>query len=170
MQGTRGTGHLGGETEFRRGADGISSRSKFLDLPQMGLERQTFAVRIAFLAATAILILAGASMNVSGRQGGAAFLAVIAGLFAIAAGALNETWKFSAPAGLAAVIATLGAASWDFTDTQLPLEVGGLLLLAIGGFVGRNAYHKFTPPPPPPPDANEGQGGPPGGEDPVVVA
>ncbi|OLD48597.1 MAG: hypothetical protein AUI42_11695 [Actinobacteria bacterium 13_1_40CM_2_65_8] len=110
----------------------------------MGLERQTFAVRIAFLAATAILILAGASMNVSGRQGGAAFLAVIAGLFAIAAGALNETWKFSAPAGLAAVIATLGAASWDFTDTQLPLEVGGLLLLAIGGFVGRIAYNNFT--------------------------
>src|SRR2546425_8360330 len=147
MQGTRGTGHLGGETEFRRGADGISSGRKFLDLPQMGLERQTFAVRIAFLAATAILILAGASMNVSGRQGGAAVLAVIAGLFAIAAGALNETWKFSAPAGLAAVIATLGAASWDFTGTQLPFEGGGLRLLALGGFFAARTSHK-TPPVP----------------------
>src|SRR5256885_11973164 len=34
--------------------------------------------------------------------------------------------------------------SWDFTDTQLPLEVAGLLLLAIGGFVGRIAYNNFT--------------------------
>src|SRR3989442_5166195 len=98
MQGTRGTGHLGGETEFRRGADGISSGSKFLDLPQMGLERQTFAVRIAFLAATAILILAGASMNVSGRPGGAAVLAVVAGPFPVAAGGLNEQWEFFPPA------------------------------------------------------------------------
>src|SRR2546427_6065877 len=156
MQGTRGTGHLGGETEFRRGADGISSGTKFLDLRQMGLERQTFAVRIAFLAATAILILAGASMNVSGRQGGAAFLAVIAGLFAIAAGALNETWKFSAPAGLAAGIATLGATSWDFTDTQLPFEVGGLLLLAIGGFVLPQPPQHLPPPPRPPPPRDPG--------------
>src|SRR2546427_11906562 len=98
MQGTRGTGHLGGETEFRRGADGISSGSKFLDLPQMGLERQTFAVRIAFLAATAILILAGASMNVSGRQGGAAVLAGIGGPVAVPGGALEQTGEVSAPA------------------------------------------------------------------------
>ena len=110
----------------------------------MGSERAAFAVRIAFLAATAILILAGASINVSGRQGGAALLAVVAGLFAIAAGALNENWKFSAPAGLAAVIATLGTANWDFRESQLPFEVGGLLLLAIGGFVGRIAYNNFS--------------------------
>src|SRR3989475_11530258 len=98
MQGTRGTGHLGGETEFRRGADGISSRSKFLDLPQMGLERQTFAVRIAFLAATAILILAGASMNVSGRQGGAEFLAGVARPFPLPGRGLKQRQKSLAPA------------------------------------------------------------------------
>src|SRR2546426_8525277 len=120
MQGTRGTGHLGGETEFRRGADGISSGSKFLDLPQMGLERQTFAVRIAFLAATAILILAGASMNVSGRQGGAAFLAVIAGLFAIAAGALNETLEVFPPARAAAGVGNPGGARRGFPRTPVP--------------------------------------------------
>src|SRR2546422_11687232 len=106
MQGTRGTGHLGGETEFRRGADGISSGTKFLDLSQMGLERQTFAVRIAFLAATAILILAGASMNVSGRQGGAAFLAGISGPFASAGGAWHGNREISAPRGRAAVGST----------------------------------------------------------------
>src|SRR2546425_13131042 len=97
MQGTRGTGHLGGETEFRRGADGISSGSKFLDLPQMGLERQTFAVRIAFLAATAILILAGASMNVSGRQGGGAVLAGVARPVAIAGGGMDAELEVSPP-------------------------------------------------------------------------
>src|SRR3989442_12365711 len=106
MQGTRGTGHLGGETEFRRGADGISSGSKFLDLPQMGLERQTFAVRIAFLAATAILILAGASMNVSGRQGRAGFLGGIAGPVVMPAGGVNGTMKFFGPAGAGAGVRT----------------------------------------------------------------
>src|SRR2546428_3351207 len=110
MHGTRGTGHLGGETEFRRGADGISSGSKFLDLPQMGLERQTFAVRIAFLAATAILILAGASMNVSGRQGGAAFVAGNARRFAGAAGVIEENRLVSPPAALRARGATHGRA------------------------------------------------------------
>src|SRR2546428_5105817 len=110
MHGTRGTGHLGGETEFRRGADGISSGSKFLDLPQMGLERQTFAVRIAFLAATAILILAGASMNVSGRQGGGAFLAGIAGPVAIAAGGFKQRMEISPPARAAGGGGTPGAA------------------------------------------------------------
>src|SRR2546426_10621537 len=121
MQGTRGTGHLGGETEFRRGADGISSGSKFLDLPQMGLERQTFAVRIAFLAATAILILAGASMNVSGRQGGAAFLAGVAGLFAIAAGGFDEAWKVSAPARPAGGGANPGGGKRGLPRTPPPL-------------------------------------------------
>src|SRR2546422_4533033 len=113
MQGTRGTGHLGGETEFRRGADGISSRSKFLDLPQMGLERQTFAVRIAFLAATAILILAGASMNVSGRQGGAAFLAGISRLFAIAGGGFKERMEVFPPGRPAAGDRNPGGGSRD---------------------------------------------------------
>ena len=110
----------------------------------MGSERGTFAVRIAFSAAAAVLILAGASLNVSGRQGQAALLAVVAGVFALAAGVFNENLKFSAPAGLAAVVATLAAAQFNFKDPPLPLDVGGLLLLAIGGFVGSIAYNNFT--------------------------
>ncbi len=124
--------------------NGISSGTKFLDLRLMGSERGTLAVRIGLLAATAVLILAGASLNVSGRQGEAAVLAVVGGLFAVAAGALNENWKLSAPAGAAAVLATLDAARFDIRDAQLPFEFGGLLLIAIGGFVGRIAYNNFT--------------------------
>src|SRR6267378_1706733 len=110
----------------------------------MSSERGTFAIRIGFSAAAAVLILAGASLNVSGRSGTAALLAILAGLFALVAGALVETWKLSAPAGAAAVIATLAAAGFDFTDGQLPFQVGGLLLLAIAGFVGRIAYNSFS--------------------------
>src|SRR6266852_4657123 len=99
---------------------------------------------VSAVAATAVLILAGASLNVSGRQGEAAVLAVVGGLFAVAAGALNENWKLSAPAGVAAVLATLDAARFDIRDAQLPFEFGGLLLIAIGGFVGRIAYNNFT--------------------------
>src|SRR2546428_1167502 len=110
----------------------------------MNSERGTYASRIALSAATAALILAGASLNVSGRSGESALLAVLAGLFAVAAGALNENWKRSVPAGLAAVAATLASVRFDYRDSQLPYEVGGLILLAIGGFVGRIAYNNFT--------------------------
>src|SRR5437660_1973667 len=110
----------------------------------MNSERGTYTSRIALSAATAALILAGASLNVSGRTGESALLAVLAGLFAVAAGALNENWKLSVPAGLAVVAATLASVRFDYRDNQLPYEVGGLILLAIGGFVGRIAYNNFT--------------------------
>ena len=97
----------------------------------MSSERGTFAIRIGFSAAAAVLILAGASLNVGGRSGSAALLAMLAGLFALAAGALVETWKLSAPAGAAAVIATLAAAGFDFTDGQLQEEVA-LLEVELG--------------------------------------
>ena len=110
----------------------------------MSSERGTFAIRVGFSAAAAVLILAGASLNVSGRSGTAALLAMLAGAFALAAGALLETWKLSAPAGAAAVVATFAAAGLNFGDAQLPFQVGGLLLLAIAGFVGRIAYNSFS--------------------------
>src|SRR5438132_2507164 len=110
----------------------------------MNSERGTYTSRIALSAATAALILAGASLNVSSRTGESALLAVLAGLFAVAAGALNENWKLSVPAGVAAVAATLATVRFDDRDNQLPYEVGGLILLAIGGFVGRIAYNNFT--------------------------
>src|SRR5216684_3443352 len=106
--------------------------------------RGTFALRVGFSAATAVLILAGASLNVNGRSGQAALLAVVAGLLALGAGAMNVRWKISAPLAAAALIGSLAAARFDLQDGQLPLELGGLLLLGLGGLVGSLAYGSFS--------------------------
>src|SRR5712692_2593449 len=106
--------------------------------------RGTFALRVGFSAATAVLILAGASLNVNGRSGQAALLAVVAGLLALGAGALNVKWKISAALAAAALLASLAAAHFDLFDRQLPLELGGLLLLGVGGLIGSLAYNNFT--------------------------
>ena len=55
-------------------------------------ERARFALRIGLTAATAVLVLVGASLTVTGRSGMAAFLAVVAGLLALGAGILNRNW------------------------------------------------------------------------------
>jgi HD-GYP domain-containing protein (c-di-GMP phosphodiesterase class II)/putative methionine-R-sulfoxide reductase with GAF domain len=106
--------------------------------------RGTFALRVGFSAATAILILAGASLNVHGRSGQAALIAVAAGLLALGAGAMNVRWRISAPLAAAALIGSLVAAQFDLHDSQLPLELGGLLLLGVGGLVGSLSYNNFT--------------------------
>src|SRR5216684_1370523 len=106
--------------------------------------RGTFAVRVGLSAATAVLILAGASLNVSGRTGQAALVAAVAGLLALGAGAINVNWKISAPLGAGALLASIAAAHFDLRDRQLPLELLGLLLLGLGGFVGGIAYRNLT--------------------------
>jgi GAF domain-containing protein len=106
--------------------------------------RGTFALRVGFSAATAVLILAGASLNVHGRSGQAALIAVVAGLLALGAGAVNVRWRISAPLAAAALLASLAAAGFNVRDSQLPLELGGLVLLSAGGFVGSLAYNNFT--------------------------
>ena len=104
----------------------------------MNSERATFASRIALSAATAILILAGATFNANGRVGEPALLAVVAGLLALVAGALNRTWKVAVPLGIAALVLTVIT-----TQFSLP-EIGGLVLLALGGFAASLAYRSFT--------------------------
>src|SRR5260370_29377289 len=106
--------------------------------------RGTCAIRIGFSAATAVLLLAGASLNVSGRTGEAALLAGVGGLLAIAAGAMNVRWKISAPLGVAALLAAIAAARFDFTDKSLPLDIGGLVVLGLGGVAGPRAYTALT--------------------------
>ena len=110
----------------------------------MRSERGAFAVRVGLSAATAVLILAGASLNVTGRTGGAALLAVVAGLLALGAGVMNVDWKLSGPLGAAALVASVAAAHFDLADKQLPFNIAGVLLLAGGGVVGRIAYKSFT--------------------------
>src|SRR3979490_3045132 len=110
----------------------------------MNSERATFAIRMGFSAASAALVLVGASLNVTGRSGAAAFFAVVAGLLALASGALNTNWQGSVPLGAAAVILTLLAAQFNLRDPNLIPQLAGLLLLGLGGFVGRVAYRSFA--------------------------
>jgi GAF domain-containing protein len=100
--------------------------------------------RVGLSVAAAVLILAGASLTVGGRSGGAAFLAVAAGLAAVAGGVLNINWKFSAPAAVAALVAMLIAVDFDLGDRYLLLNIAGLLMLGLGGFAGRTVYDNFA--------------------------
>jgi len=104
----------------------------------MNSERATFVSRIALSAATAILILAGATLSANGRVGQPALLAAIGGLLALLAGAFNRTWKLAVPLGVAALVGTLITSQFGL------IEIGGLLLLALGGFAGSLAYRSFT--------------------------
>jgi GAF domain-containing protein len=104
----------------------------------MNSDRATFVTRIALSAATAILILAGATLNANGRVGEPALFGVIAGLLALLAGASNRNWKVAVPLGIAALVVTLVTTQFSFP------EIGGLVLLAMGGFAGSLAYRSFT--------------------------
>jgi HD-GYP domain-containing protein (c-di-GMP phosphodiesterase class II) len=104
----------------------------------MTSDRATFAIRIALPAATAILILAGATLNVSGRGGEAALLAGVAGLLALLAGALNRLWRAAVPLGVAAVVLAL------LTPPFRVFDLVGLVLLGLGGFTGSLTYRSLT--------------------------
>jgi HD-GYP domain-containing protein (c-di-GMP phosphodiesterase class II)/putative methionine-R-sulfoxide reductase with GAF domain len=107
-------------------------------------QRATFALRLGFSAATAVLVLIGASLNVTGRSGPAALAAVVAGVLALAAGALNTNWQGSVPLGGAALLLMLVSAQFNLRDPDLVLQLAGLLLLGLGGFVGSIAYRSFA--------------------------
>src|ERR1700680_626124 len=110
----------------------------------MSSDRATLAVRIGFSAAALVLVLAGASLNISGRVGAVAFIAGIAGLLALLAGILNTVWKASIPLGLAALALALFTVQFNLKDRQLPFELAGIRVLGLGGVVGSIAYRSFT--------------------------
>ena len=109
----------------------------------MNSEKATFALRIGYSAATAAMVLVGASLNVTGRSGAAAFFAIVAGLLAFASGALNVNWQGSVPLGAAALLVTLVSAGFNLRDQNLYVQLSGVLLLGLGGFVGSIAYRSF---------------------------
>ena len=83
-------------------------------------ERATFAIRIAFSAAAALLILAGASLNASGRTGGEVVVAAIAGFMAVVAGAAYSEWTVAGPMALGSLLVALLSIQFNFASRALP--------------------------------------------------
>ena len=110
----------------------------------IGSERATFAIRIGFTAAAALLILAGASLNAAGRGGAELVVAAIAGFMAVVAGAAYPEWTVAGPMAAGSLLVALLSVRFDFTNRGLPVELAGLLVLTLGGFVGVTAYRSFT--------------------------
>src|ERR1700687_145570 len=104
----------------------------------MSFDRATLARRIGLSAATAILIIAGATLNVTGREGQATLLAATAGLLAVLAGALHRTWKFAIPLGIVALALSVVTPHFGV------LTLAGVLLIGLGGVAGSIAYRDFT--------------------------
>lgn len=109
----------------------------------MNSRRATFTLATGFSAAAAVLVLAGASIEAAGRDAGSIVVASIAGLGAIAAGAIWRQWRISVPIGAAAVVLSLllGLAEPGHGDL---VELASLVILGLGGFLGGRAYQSFT--------------------------
>src|SRR5437899_5945172 len=110
----------------------------------MNSARTVWGLRIGLSAATAALILVGASLNASGRVGWSTALACLAGLIALAGGVVYTTWRVSVPAGAGALVLTLLIAQFNPRQGDLLLQLAGLIVLAAGGAAGRIAYERFT--------------------------
>jgi GAF domain-containing protein len=110
----------------------------------MNSDRATFALRIGFSAAAAVLILVGAPLNAGGRLGWAAALAGVAGVLSFAAGVAYGRWQLMLPPAAAALVLTLVIAQFNPVQGDLLMQLGGLLLLGIAGVVGGIAYRSFT--------------------------
>src|SRR5256885_17224933 len=108
--------------------------------------RAVWGLRIGLFAATAALILVGASLNASGRVGWAAALAGLAGLIALAAGVVYRTWRVSVPPGAGAPAMTLLLPPFNPRQGDPPLPLSGPLGLWAGG-----ARPPCAPPPLPGP-------------------
>src|SRR6266702_3958242 len=106
--------------------------------------RASFAMRIGFSVAAGVLILAGASVNVAGRSGADVLVPAIAGLMAAAAGAAYTEWTIAGPAAIVALMVAFLSVHFNFTDRSLPFQLGGMLLLALGGVTGVTAYRSFN--------------------------
>ena len=99
--------------------------------------------QLGLSGAAALFIIAGASLNVSGRAGQTALIATGGALLAVLAGAIYREWKFALPLVAGAVGFALLAAHFNLHNAELPLNLAGLLFLLLGGFVGAIAFDSF---------------------------
>jgi HD-GYP domain-containing protein (c-di-GMP phosphodiesterase class II) len=110
----------------------------------MNSGRGATAFRTAFLAAAAVLVLAGASLNSAGRDGLPFLVAGLAGAFAFGAGAQHRSWRLAAGLAAASVILALLVTQFNPRQADLALQAPGLALLAAGGVLGSLAYRSFS--------------------------
>ena len=103
----------------------------------MNSARATTALRAGSGAAAALLVLAGASLGAEGRDTASLLLAGVAGIGAVAAGALWRRWRFAAPIGAVTLVLALFAG-------DLVRELASLVVLGLGGFLGGLAYRDLT--------------------------
>src|SRR5947199_1735112 len=107
-------------------------------------ERATLLVRVAFSSAAAVLILSGASLNAAGRSGAEVVVAAIAGFMAIVAGAAYSEWTVGGPMAIGSLLVVLLSVRFNVHASGLPIQLAGVVVLALGGFVGVTAYRSFT--------------------------
>ncbi len=106
--------------------------------------RASLAMRVAFLVAAGILILAGTALSETGRSGVEVAVPAIAGLMAVIAGATYSLWTIAGPLAAGAIVVALLSVHFNFGDDRLPFGVTGLLLQALGGLTGTTAYRSFN--------------------------
>jgi GAF domain-containing protein len=109
----------------------------------MNSNRTEIGFRIGFSAAAAALILAGASLNASGRDPAALAVAAVSGLLAIGAGVMFRRWRFALPLAALAIVLSLVIGQFNPHQDDLVLQLAGLVLLGVGGALGALAYRRF---------------------------
>ncbi len=110
----------------------------------MNSARAVLRFRIGSSAAAGVLLLVGATMNASGRDEGGMALAAVAGLLAVTAGATVRSWRISAPLGAGSLVLTLVIAQFNLREGDIAIQVGGVVLLFIGGVCALVAYRSFA--------------------------
>ena len=106
--------------------------------------RAVLGVRIGFSAAAAALLLAGATLNASGRDETGMGLAGVSAALGVVAGASFRWWRVAAPSAAAALVLSLLLAQFNPRQGDLAVQLGGLLLLAVGGALGLIVSQTFT--------------------------
>ncbi|HEV3405048.1 MAG TPA: GAF domain-containing protein [Candidatus Dormibacteraeota bacterium] len=110
----------------------------------MNSGRRALTFRIGFAAGSAILVLAGATLGASGRDGLVLAMGAIAGLLALASGATFNSWRLAAGLGAVSLLLTLVLSQLDPRQADLPIQVPGLVLLAVGGVLGAIVYRTLA--------------------------
>jgi len=110
----------------------------------MNSQRRTFAIRAGWFAAAVAMIFVGSSLNIGGRTGWEAFGAVVAGGLALAAGLIYAHWRVAVPLAAASLVITLVIAQFNPMQSDVLVQLAGLITLGVAGVLGGVAYGTFT--------------------------